>query len=152
MKTMSDRWSYVQAMFASVDNALLRKERPCDIHKLANSLKLKKACGLDDIPNECLWHLQRRLLVHLTHLFSHCLRLSHFVKAWKEANVITLPKLGKDPKLPQNLCPISLLSTTGKLFEKVILKIVQRHIEDWFLCPSQHDTSLFRTTFFKFPQ
>jgi hypothetical protein len=47
-----------------------------------------------------------------------------------EAKVITLPKPGKDPKFPQNLCPISLLSTTGKLFEKVILKLVQRNIEE----------------------
>jgi hypothetical protein len=36
----------------------------------------------------------------------------------------------KDPKFPQNLRPISLLSTAGKLFEKVVLKIVQRHIEE----------------------
>jgi hypothetical protein len=42
----------------------------------------------------------------------------------------TLPKPGKDPNLPQKLRPISLLPTTGKLFEEVILKIVQRHIED----------------------
>jgi hypothetical protein len=28
----------------------------------------------------------------------------------------TLPEPGKDPKFPQNLCSISLLSTTGKLF------------------------------------
>jgi hypothetical protein len=46
-----------------------------------------------------------------------------------EANVITLLKPGKDPKFPPNLLPISLLSTMGKLFEEVILKIVQRHIE-----------------------
>jgi hypothetical protein len=41
-----------------------------------------------------------------------------------------LPKPGKDPKFPQKLRPISLLSTTGKLFERVILKIVQRHAEE----------------------
>jgi hypothetical protein len=42
----------VQALLTSVDT-LLRKVRPCDIlvHKLANSLKLRKACGLDGIPN-----------------------------------------------------------------------------------------------------
>jgi hypothetical protein len=41
-----------------------------------------------------------------------------------------LPKPDKDPNFPQNLCPISLLSTRGKLFEKVILKIIQRHIQE----------------------
>jgi hypothetical protein len=71
-----------------------------------------------------------RPLVQLTHLFNHCLRLSHFPESWKEANVITLPKPGKAPKFPQHLRPISLLSTTGKLLEKVILNIVQKHIED----------------------
>jgi hypothetical protein len=71
-----------------------------------------------------------RPLVHLTHLINNSIRLSHFPKSWKESQVITLPKPGKDPKLPQNLRPISLLPTTGKLFEKVILNIVQRCIED----------------------
>jgi hypothetical protein len=42
----------VQALLASVDDTLLGKARPCNIHKLANSLKLRNACGLDDIPNE----------------------------------------------------------------------------------------------------
>jgi hypothetical protein len=65
----------------------------------------------------------------LTHLINHCLRLSHFPNPWKEAKTITLPKPGKDPKFPQNLCPISLLSMTGKLFEKVILKLFQKHID-----------------------
>jgi hypothetical protein len=69
-------------------------------------------------------------LVYLTYLFNHCLQLSQFPKPWKEAEVITLPKPGKDPKCPHDLRQIRLLSTTGKLFQKVILKIVQRHIEE----------------------
>jgi hypothetical protein len=120
----------IQGLLASVDDTPLRKVRPCDIHKLANSMKQRKACGLDDFQNECLRHLPRRPLVHLTHLFNHCFRPSHFLKPWKEVKVITLPKPGKDKKFPQNLRPISLLSTISKLFEKVILKIVQRHIEE----------------------
>jgi hypothetical protein len=42
--------------------------------------------------------------------------------------VIALSKPGKDPKFPQNLRPISLLSSTGKVFEKVILEILKEHI------------------------
>jgi hypothetical protein len=102
----------------------------CAIHDLANSLKLRRACGPYSIPNECLKHLPRIPLVHLTHLFNHCLRLPHLPKLSKEAKVITLPKPSKDPNFPQNLRSISLLSSKGKLFEKVILTIVQRHIKD----------------------
>jgi hypothetical protein len=47
----------------------------------------------------------------------------------KEAKVIILLEGDKDPKFLQNLCPISPLTTTGKLFKKVIVKIVQRHTE-----------------------
>jgi hypothetical protein len=100
------------------------------LQKLISFLKLRKTCGIDGIPNECLRQLPRQPLAHLTHLFNHCLWLSHFPKSWKEAKIITLPKPGKDPKFPQNLRLISLLSMTGKLFEKVILKTLQKHIDE----------------------
>jgi hypothetical protein len=41
--------------------------------------------------------------------------------------VVALTKPGKDPKFPQNLRPISLLSSTGKVLEKVILEIVKTY-------------------------
>jgi hypothetical protein len=92
-------------------------------------LKLGKTCGFDCIPNEYLLLLPRRPLVHSTHLFNHCSRLGYFLAPGKEAKIITLPKAGKDPKFPPNLRPISLLSTTGKLFEKIVLKTIQKHDE-----------------------
>jgi hypothetical protein len=55
-----------------------------DIHNLANSLKLRKACGLDGIPNEYHRHVPRIPLVHLKQLCNYYLRLSHFPKPWKE--------------------------------------------------------------------
>jgi hypothetical protein len=78
----------------------------------------------------------------MIHLFNHCLRLSHFPKTWKEAKFVTLPIPDKDPRFSQNSRPTNLLYATSKLFEKVIVKIVQRHDEDRGLLnasPSQHD-------------
>jgi hypothetical protein len=46
------------------------------------------------------------------------------------SKIYNVTETGKDPTFPQSLCPISLLSTTGKLFTKVILKIDQRHVEE----------------------
>jgi hypothetical protein len=75
-------------------------------------------------------HLPRRSLFHVNHLFNHYLRPCHFPASWKEAGIIALPKPGKKPKFPENLRSISLLSTMGKLFEKVILKTIHRHIAE----------------------
>jgi hypothetical protein len=55
----------VQALLEAADNNPPQRITPCDVQKLINALKLKKACGIDGIPNECLRHLPRRPLVHL---------------------------------------------------------------------------------------
>jgi hypothetical protein len=64
-------------------------------------LELGKACGFGDIPNECLTHLPRKTLVHLTHLFNHSLQVCYFLAPWNAAKIITLPKSDKDPKFPK---------------------------------------------------
>jgi recombination DNA repair RAD52 pathway protein len=51
----------VETRVASVDDTAMRKIGHCDIHKLRNTLKLRKACGLDGIPNKFLRHLPRRV-------------------------------------------------------------------------------------------
>jgi hypothetical protein len=75
----------VQALFEAAGNHPPERIRPCDLQILINSLKLRKACEIDGLPNECLIHLPRRPLVHLTNLINHCIWLSHFPTFWKEA-------------------------------------------------------------------
>jgi hypothetical protein len=41
----------VQALLEAVDNKPPERIRPCDLQKLINSLKLRKSCGIDGIPN-----------------------------------------------------------------------------------------------------
>ena len=45
----------------------------------------------------------------------------YFLAAWKHARMFSILKPGKEPALPSYYRPISLLETTGKLFEKIIL-------------------------------
>jgi len=54
----------------------------------------------------------------------------NFLFSWKEAKLISLPKRGKNPELSQNLRQISFLSTTAKMFEKALLRVFHRHIEE----------------------
>jgi hypothetical protein len=69
----------------------------------------------------------------LTHLFNPRIRLSYLPTPWKEAKVVTLLKQDKDPKSPRYFRLNILLTTMGIIFEKVIHKIVQMHIDEWRL-------------------
>jgi hypothetical protein len=72
----------------------------------------------------------------------------NYRKGWKKANVIFIPKPGNDPKFPQNHRPISLLSSIGKVLEKVILTRLVRVTNENQILPDeqfgfrpQHSTS-----------
>jgi hypothetical protein len=41
----------VQALLEAVHNSPPQRIRPCGLQEISNSLKLRKACGIDDIPN-----------------------------------------------------------------------------------------------------
>jgi hypothetical protein len=90
------------------------------------SQKKFSPCDFDGIQNECVGRHPKRFLVYLTHLFDHCLRLGHFPAPWKRQK----SQLCRNPAKTQNLRLISLLSTTGKLFEKLILRTIQKHAEE----------------------
>jgi hypothetical protein len=106
----------VQTLLEAVDDTPLGKVGSCDMQKLIKLLKLRKARGIDGISNECLRYLPKRPLVHSTHLFNQCFWFSNFSKVIEERKCHKLTRPGKDPEFSQTLLPISLSSTTGKLF------------------------------------
>ncbi|GBP36003.1 Probable RNA-directed DNA polymerase from transposon BS [Eumeta japonica] len=73
-------------------------------------LKAKKALGLDGINNKAIKCFPITLLSLLIEIFVVCLKSYYFPPAWKEAEVIGLPKPGKPGNLPASYRPISLLS------------------------------------------
>jgi len=69
----------------------------------------------------------KRATGYLTH---HCIRPSRFPLSHNEAKVITLPKTGNTPKIPQHLRPISIPSRIDKLFENAFQSTVVRYIAE----------------------
>ncbi len=86
----------------------------------------------DAVNNRILRELSTQLSVPLCDLFNASLTSSYFPESWKEANVAPLFKSG-DPSMVNNYRPISLLSTVGKSFEKVIFKHLYNYLREHHL-------------------
>ena len=101
-----------------------------EVKKFVKRSKSNKAPGPDGITNEMLKNLPHIAIKFLSHIINIGLRLNYFPTPWKHANIITIPKQGKNPLHPKNLRPISLLSNLGKIYEKIILsRMMEKALE-----------------------
>jgi hypothetical protein len=99
------------------------------------SLKLRSVPGNNGITPLMLRHLCRKALPYLTHLFSHLLQLGYFPTNWKRAKVVPIPKPNKPDTDPNSYRPISLLSTLGKLFERILAARLTSFVNRQHLLP-----------------
>ena len=120
---------------------------PSEVRGVIHNLKNNKAPGLDNLPNAMFKQLTRKSLVFLTKIFNSMLKLKYFPTIFKKSKIILFPKPGKDPMFPQNYRPISLLIAMSKIFEKLLLCRMQKHIDsenilanEQFGFRSQHST------------
>jgi hypothetical protein len=102
---------------------------PNEIKSIIKRLGSRKAPGPDGINNIVVKNLPRKAVVYLTYIFNACIRKQYFPKIWRWATVVAIAKPGKDPADPKNYRPISLLCTISKIFERVILIRILRHID-----------------------
>lgn len=120
---------------------------PGEIQYTINNLPTKRAPGPDAISNCAFKYCSQNIILTICHILNGCVRLEYFPKCWKKAEVIMLPKPGKDPKLPKNYRPISLLNTLSKVYERLILQRLSIHtlpktrLEQFGFRP-QHSTTL----------
>jgi hypothetical protein len=68
-------------------------------------------------------------------LINACIQLNYIPDAWKTAEVIMIPKPGKNLSEMESYRPISLLPIMSKLFEKLIPKRLKPIIADKHLVP-----------------
>ncbi|KAI0993628.1 hypothetical protein K3495_g14556, partial [Podosphaera aphanis] len=78
--------------------------------------------GADEISVDLLTACWESIERHVTQLFRACLRLGHHPSCFKLAEVVFLPKPGRDPSSIKGWRPISLLPCLSKGLERVIAK------------------------------
>ncbi|XP_037579724.1 uncharacterized protein LOC119462449 [Dermacentor silvarum] len=99
-----------------------------------NRLRTKTAAGPDRINNKMLRNLDDVSVRNLTAYMQDCWDRGQLPPAWKDANLVFIPKPGKKPSF-EHLRPISLTSCVGKLMEHVIQSRLNRFLEDQGLYP-----------------
>lgn len=91
--------------------------------------------GYDLITGEILKKLPRKGIVKLTNLVNASFRLKYVPMCWKVAEVIMIPKPGKQVNVVTSYRPISLLPVISKLYEKLLLKRLKPIIEEKCIIP-----------------
>ena len=90
-----------------------------EVMKVISSSKLNTAMGCDQIHQKLIHYAKDVIVPYLTNLWNliYCI---HAVapQCWKYANIIPLPKPGRDNSIPKNNRPVSLLPVLARQFEK----------------------------------
>lgn len=128
---------YNTRMLNKIDRSTPKHVTPVEVAQLIKKLSLRKAPGPDNILNTALRNLGRKGMAALTNIFNATLRLRHFPTQWRTASVIVLPKPRQNLSFPQSYRPISLLSSIGKLLERIILARLQPWLEDAAAIPNE---------------
>ena len=100
-----------------------------DVYNALINLDITKATDPDNIPPIVLSKCASVLCQPLHHLFSLSLKYGYLPTDWKIHKIIPIFKSG-DPTLLKNYPPISLLSNTSKVLERIIIhdKIIDHNL------------------------
>lgn len=82
------------------------------------------------IANQHLKKLPASAIDLLTVIFNSCLKIGYFPKEWRRSKIFSLCKPVKSPFDVCSYRPISLLSSISKLFERIILKLLESFINE----------------------
>ncbi|KAA5557034.1 hypothetical protein F3G48_33075, partial [Pseudomonas aeruginosa] len=89
----------------------------------------EKAPGPDGISNEILRNIKEILLPVLTGIFNDIMNTETIPQQWTEFLIILLYKKGDKYDIG-NYRPISLMSNVYKIFAKIILKRIERTLDE----------------------
>jgi len=103
--------------------------------EIKHNLSSKKAPGYDLLTGKIIKELPEKGKKMLLFIFNGVLRTGHFPSQWKLAQIVLIPKPGKNPEDASSYRPISLLPMLSKLFEKALLRRVKPILKEKGLIP-----------------
>lgn len=120
--------SEVERLSALAPTSPLAPTTVDEVQTIIKGFRPNKAPGPDRISNRVLRALPAQLICLLVAIFNGAMANCIFPAAWKEADVIGIPKPGKDRSKPASYRPISLLKTMGKIYERVLVSRLRDYI------------------------
>lgn len=102
---------------------------PAELDAALDKLKTGKSPGPDGVPNELLKQLSATGKSLLLTLINKSWTTAEVPANWRTAEIVAIPKKGKPPSELSSYRPISLLSTTSKLTERLIQGRLQHWLE-----------------------
>ena len=103
---------------------------------IKNTINVKKAPGHDLISGKMLKELPDKSIKLISYIFNAIMKVGYFPSDWKIAQIIMIPKPGKDVTQTSSYRPISLLPILSKLFEKMLLTKLQYVLDEKNILPN----------------
>lgn len=103
--------------------SLAHLNHPIEEHEITKgicSLPLNKFPGIDGLSSEYYKPVVLVLRPYLVKLYNSAVSTEQFPKEMLWTQIVTLPKLGKEPTQPQNVRPIFLFNSDLKMFSKIL--------------------------------
>lgn len=96
-----------------------------EVREALENVDTSKSAGVDGLPPLVLKHCDLSLAMPVAHIFNRSLMNRTFPKVWKTALMIPIHKSGNIYQV-ENYRGISILCTLGKVFEKMIHRVLYR--------------------------
>ena len=121
------------------ENFILKEVTPTDIEDAIHNLDSSKGPGVDDISPKIIKEGKKELTFHLTNLFNTSIRTGTFPHSHKMAKCVPVFKNNGENTSINNYRPISIITSIGKLLEKLVAKQFTQYLEsNNILCDNQH--------------
>lgn len=139
-ETRTLRWTMVQ------EEDIVPKFTIEELKEAVDTIKNKRAPGLDKIPPEAVKIAVKEAAVEILAVLNRLQQEQNFPRTWKEAKVVLAWK-GKDMEQASSYRPICLINVLAKLYEKMVKTRLERAIEDkGGLAPNQYGFRRGRST------